>query len=113
MIMCTLYARLQRLWSGPDLPPPGLAVLVDVRTPPEFSRGHLAGACSLPLDQLSAQAPSVLPEMDAQIVVYCQSGMRSSMARKALLKMGYRNVTNGGGIGKLARNLARQQQAKT
>jgi phage shock protein E len=81
-------------------------LLVDVRTPAEFQRGHIDGAVPLPLDRLESEAPRTLPDRDAPIVVYCQSGMRSAQARRVLLGLGYRNVENGGGMRRLARRLS-------
>jgi rhodanese-related sulfurtransferase len=46
-----------------------------VETLPEKSinNGHLPGALHLPLDQVAALAPEVLPDKNAEIVVYCAS----------------------------------------
>lgn len=98
---------LCKLFRGQPLPPFDQVRLIDVRTPAEFSRGHLEGAHSLPLDQVASQARAQFPDLEAPLVVYCQSGMRSAMARKTLLGLGYRQVFNGGGIAKLARRIAR------
>lgn len=72
--------------------------LVDVRTPGEYSQGHLPGSLLLPLDQLS-RAPSVLPDKNATLYVYCLSGSRSALACQLLARMGYSHATNIGGIG--------------
>lgn len=104
--MATFLNRLVSFFSGPELPPAGEMLLLDVRTPGEYQRGHISGALSLPLDQIDNLAHSVIPDNNLALVVYCQSGMRSAMARKILLKRGYPQVVNGGGIGKLTRRLA-------
>ena len=46
-----------------------------VETLPEksFNNAHLPGAINLPLDQLAALAPQVLPDKNAEIIVYCAS----------------------------------------
>ena len=46
-----------------------------VETLPEksFNNGHLPGAVHLPLDQVAALAPKILPDKNAEIVVYCAS----------------------------------------
>ncbi len=74
------------------------AFFVDVRTPQEFSQGHIPGALSLPLDTLPSRAEKKLPNKDAYIIVYCLSGMRSRSAAKMLSIMGYQNVRNFGAM---------------
>lgn len=74
------------------------ALLVDVRTPQEFSAGHLPGALSLPLDALPSRALKKLPSKDAELILYCQSGMRSRNAARMLANMGYQNVRNLGAM---------------
>ena len=74
------------------------AVLIDVRSPAEFTGGHIPGSINLPIQALQ-QANDQLGDPDAPIYVYCQSGARSSRASKLLQIMGYSNVTDLGGIG--------------
>ena len=74
------------------------ARLVDVRSPEEFSRGHIPGSINLPTQALR-NAQEILDDLDAPIYVYCQSGARSSRAAKMLELMGYSHVTDLGGIG--------------
>ena len=74
------------------------AVLVDVRTAGEFASGHIKGAKSLPLDSLSRITKKI--DKDKDVIVYCQSGARSSRAAGELKSMGYTKVHNLGGIGK-------------
>ena len=73
------------------------AKLVDVRTPAEFSRGHIDGAENVPLDRIGAHAGALLKEERA-IVVYCASGMRSASAKRALKAAGAREVYDLGGM---------------
>lgn len=70
------------------------AFLVDVRTPAEFSQGHVKGSVNIPLNLLATQL-SKFKGKD-QIVVFCQSGMRSSQAKSLLEQNGITNVINGG-----------------
>lgn len=77
-------------------------LLIDVRSPGEYAGGYLDGAVNLPLDQLQAGIGRVAPDLAAPIVLYCASGARSGMACMLLQQMGYRQVSNGGGIGVLA-----------
>jgi phage shock protein E len=73
------------------------ARLIDVRTPGEFSRGHIDGAENVPLDRIGAHAAALLEEERA-IVVYCASGMRSASAKRALKAAGAREVYDLGGM---------------
>ncbi|MCL2883650.1 MAG: rhodanese-like domain-containing protein, partial [Coriobacteriia bacterium] len=73
-------------------------ILVDVRTQSEYDSGHIAGAVLIPVDTVTAQAPSLLPDKSALIMVYCRSGVRATDAANQLAKLGYTNVYNLGGI---------------
>jgi phage shock protein E len=68
--------------------------LVDVRNAYEFDNGSVEGAINIPLDKL----PSQLSKFKGKdnIIVFCQSGMRSSTAKSVLIKNGITNVINGG-----------------
>lgn len=69
------------------------AIVIDVRTPAEYSRGRIRNAVNIPLNQIhETRLPS-----DKTILVYCQTGNRSEFAKDALKKQGY-NVINIGGI---------------
>ena len=74
------------------------ATLLDVREPSEFKGGHVKDALNIPVGNIRT-AEKKLPDKDAPLYVYCQSGGRSSRACSALKSMGYTNVTNIGGIG--------------
>lgn len=75
-------------------------LVVDVRTRLEFWMGHLEGAENVPVDvvadRLTARADL---DRGAHILVYCASGARSALAAEMLRSRGFRNVTDGGGIG--------------
>jgi len=73
-------------------------ILLDVRSMDEFRQQRIKGAKLIPVDELAARASKELPDKGAQILVYCQSGMRASNAAKILARMGYTNVFNFGGI---------------
>ena len=73
-------------------------VLLDVRTQEEFDAGHIAGAILLPYDEINLKAATVLPEKEKEIVLYCRSGRRSAIAKKALVELGYNDVEDFGGI---------------
>ena len=73
-------------------------VLLDVRTLEEFNAGHIAGAILLPYDEINLKAATVLPDKEKEIVLYCRSGRRSAIAKKALVELGYKDVKDFGGI---------------
>ena len=73
------------------------AVLLDVRTPQEYSEGHIPGSKNVPLQTLD-KVRSVVENKDTELFVYCYSGARSRQATAMLQHMGYANVTNIGGI---------------
>jgi len=67
-------------------------VLIDVREPHEFARGHVKGAVNVPLGQLAAKIGKF--RADAETYVICQSGSRSRAAVGALQRAGFANVYN-------------------
>ncbi|MBR5230109.1 MAG: rhodanese-like domain-containing protein [Firmicutes bacterium] len=73
------------------------AVLVDVRTPQEYTEGHIPGSKNVPLDKLDKIA-AVAGSKETKLFVYCASGGRSSQATRMLGQMGYTDVNNIGGI---------------
>jgi phage shock protein E len=73
------------------------ATLLDVRTPGEFSGGHVSGAQNIPVETLPAGASKV--SKDKPVVVYCRSGARSARAASALREVGFTEVYDLGGIG--------------
>ncbi|MDO5640090.1 MAG: rhodanese-like domain-containing protein [Neisseria sp.] len=72
-------------------------VWIDVRSPEEFSRGHLQGALNIPGDQIARRISAVSPDKNAPVNLYCRSGGRAEAALQELKKQGYTNVTNHGG----------------
>lgn len=81
------------------------AVLVDVRTPQEYSEGHIPGSINVPLHALS-QIEYHVAETDVPLYVYCRSGARSSRAAGILGALGYDKVKNIGGINSYTGELA-------
>jgi len=65
--------------------------LVDVRTADEYMEGHIAGAINIPLNDLTKNL-NLLPNLDANIIIYCGSGHRSAVAMSALQLLGYKKV---------------------
>jgi len=77
----------------------GGVIVVDVRELWEYNNAHIAGAINLPLGSIKDNAAEVLPDKDAVILVYCQSGRRSKSGAQALAGLGYTKVYEFGGIG--------------
>jgi NADPH-dependent 2,4-dienoyl-CoA reductase/sulfur reductase-like enzyme/rhodanese-related sulfurtransferase len=69
--------------------------VLDVRTPTEFSSGHIPGAVNIPIDQLRGLLDN-LPR-DRPIVAYCQVGQRGYNATRLLMQRGFdvRNLSGG------------------
>jgi rhodanese-related sulfurtransferase len=66
--------------------------LVDVREESEWAKDHLPKAIYLGKGVIERDAEKVLPDPDAEIVLYCGGGFRSALAADNLQKMGYTNV---------------------
>ena len=73
-------------------------VILDVRTQEEFHQGHIPGAVLIPDYEIEANAEKVLTDKDQLILVYCRSGRRSKLASEVLVKLGYTNIREFGGI---------------
>ncbi len=73
-------------------------VIIDARTEEEFASGHIEGAILIPEYEIAQKATSLIPQKDTLILVYCRSGRRSKIASEELVKLGYTNVKEFGGI---------------
>lgn len=73
-------------------------LLIDVRTPEKFHNLRIPNSISVPLSSIKENITRVAPNKDTEIIVYCQSGARASTACNELVKMGYTNISNMGGI---------------
>ena len=77
-------------------------LLLDVREPAEWEKGHIPGALLAPRGMLEWYADPTTPyakaelttKRDSRIIVACASGGRSALATETLKKMGYPNVVN-------------------
>lgn len=83
--------------AAQELKKDGQIRLVDVRTEEEYREGHIPGSVNLPLNRIT-DIPRLVPDKDARVFVYCLSGGRSQVACAQLIRLGYTNVTNIGGI---------------
>lgn len=73
-------------------------IILDVRTAAEFDEKHIPGAINIPNEAIGTDAIPELPDKDQLILVYCRSGNRSKQASEKLVKLGYTNVVEFGGI---------------
>ena len=78
--------------------------LVDVRTPGEYTQGHIENAININVyDKAFATKTDVL-DKSKPVYVYCRSGVRSMKAAKNLKNRGFNVVNLNGGIGSWMRN---------
>ena len=73
-------------------------IILDTREQDEFDEGHIPGAILIPYTEIENKAEEMIPDKNAQILVYCRSGRRSKIASESLAKLGYTNVKEFGGI---------------
>lgn len=73
-------------------------IILDVRTPEEFAEKHIPNAINIPNENIGTDEISQLPDKDQLIMVYCRSGRRSKEAAEKLVKLGYTNIVEFGGI---------------
>lgn len=85
----TRLELVNKLLAGSPRP-----ILVEALPERYYRTGHLPGALNLNHDAVKAGAAELLPDQDAEIIVYCSNMacQNSEMAAAQLLAMGYRNV---------------------
>ena len=73
-------------------------IIIDARTQEEYDEGHIPGAILIPEYEIADRAEKELRDKKQLILVYCRSGRRSKIAAEELVKLGYTNVKEFGGI---------------
>ena len=73
-------------------------IILDARRPDEFAEGHIPGAINVPNEEIGTVEIAELPQKSQMILVYCRSGRRSKEASEKLVKLGYTNIVEFGGI---------------
>jgi len=73
-------------------------IILDVRRPDEYAEGHIPGAINVPNEEIGTAEIPELPDKSQLILVYCRSGRRSKEAAGKLVKLGYTNIVEFGGI---------------
>ncbi len=69
-------------------------VVIDVRDPDEFRDGHIEGSANISRGFLEFRIGTAVTDPATPIVLYCQTGLRSVLAAKALRELGYATVIN-------------------
>jgi rhodanese-related sulfurtransferase len=69
-------------------------LVLDVRTPGEYSRGHLKDSVLIPLQQLQARWQEIAGHKDKDVLIYCATGNRSTVAAKILIDNGFKRIFN-------------------
>ena len=73
-------------------------IIIDARTQEEYDQGHIPGAILIPEYEIADRAEKELLDKNQLILVYCRSGRRSKIAAEELVRLGYTNVKEFGGI---------------
>jgi phage shock protein E len=85
------------------------ATIIDVRTPGEYSSGHINGSVNISVDKLQHNLHK-LKNKNQVVITCCASGARSALAKNMLQSHGFTKVYNGGSWYKLKSKLARNQE---
>ncbi len=111
LIALVLSLGLRRMWIARSIPsysPAEVkeklrnsrdAILLDVRTNAERTRGHIQGSLHIPLHAIVRQSDTLDKYRGKEIICYCQSGNRSISAAARLKKLGFTVANMQGGIG--------------
>jgi phage shock protein E len=100
-----IFSSISMLACSDAGPPPDKNVIVealavpghlilDVRSSDEYAGGHVDGAVHVPVSQVAERMPTIAPDKDQQIVVYCAVGGRAATAESKLRSMGYTKILN-------------------
>lgn len=82
------------------------ALVIDVRSSAEFNSGHLPNAINLPVEEIETALPRRVKDKNQVLLLHCQSGMRSGVAKSRLTGLGYVNAFNLGSYARAARILS-------
>jgi len=69
-------------------------VVLDVRTPHEYNRGHLHNSVLIPVQELQRRSKELGDHKDREILIYCATGNRSTVASKILIDSGFKHIVN-------------------
>ncbi|MBQ4402822.1 MAG: hypothetical protein IJL12_08230 [Selenomonadaceae bacterium] len=74
------------------------AIILDARTRDEYEKKHIPGAILIPLEDLRKNEFAKIPDKNATILIYCWTGRRAQDSADVLVKNGYKNVYEFGGL---------------
>jgi rhodanese-related sulfurtransferase len=69
-------------------------LVLDVRTPAEYQRGHLENAVLIPVQELQSRWQELEKYKNQDILLYCATGNRSTVGAKILIDAGFQRITN-------------------
>jgi len=69
-------------------------IILDVRTPNEYKRGHLQNSVLIPVQELQNRYKELGTDKDREILIYCATGNRSTVASKILIDSGFKHIVN-------------------
>ena len=69
-------------------------LILDVRTPGEYKRGHLKDSVLIPVQVLHQHLDKLADHKDKEILVYCATGNRSTVASRILIENGFKRISN-------------------
>jgi rhodanese-related sulfurtransferase len=69
-------------------------LILDVRTPNEYNRGHLHNSVLIPVQELQSRYKELGNQKDREILIYCATGNRSTVASKILIDNGFKHIVN-------------------
>jgi rhodanese-related sulfurtransferase len=69
-------------------------IILDVRTPGEYSRGHLQNSVLIPVQELQSRYQEIGADKEREILIYCATGNRSTVASKILIDKGFQQIVN-------------------
>lgn len=72
----------------------GAVLILDVRSAAEFGQGHVPGAVNISHDELAGRLGEIEQYRDQEVVVYCESGRRASMAQQVLADQGFQKLSH-------------------
>ena len=70
------------------------AILLDVREDGEWNNDHAVEAIHLGKGILERDIEQMIPDTNAEIIMYCGGGFRSALTTEVAQRMGYKNVAS-------------------
>lgn len=97
-VSAATYQRISAAQAKERIDSDDEVIILDVRTEEEYKAQRIPDAVLIPNETITNKVLEQLPNLDAEILIYCRSGNRSAQAAKKLIDIGYTNVYDFGGI---------------